>query len=123
MKHAAGAQASLDIAAEEVFDVMSDETLVRKGENRCLGALACPLDGRILISGGAYGKCSIYHVYCIRPVVCNASATAEPGRRRNIPRALKRLRTSFRFPYVNGNDNHVKRRKPLLLSVRLSAGW
>jgi hypothetical protein len=59
MEHTAGAQTSPDIAAGGVFDAISGRVLVQEGENRRLDTLSYPLDGRILVSGGAYGKCSI----------------------------------------------------------------
>jgi hypothetical protein len=59
MEHTAGAQGSPDIGLEEAPYAVSGIILERKGENRRLDTLTSPLDGRILASGVAYGKCSM----------------------------------------------------------------
>jgi hypothetical protein len=60
MEHAAGAQASPDIAPEGVINAMSSRILVVRLKNRRFNTLASPLNGRILISGGVYGEISVY---------------------------------------------------------------
>ncbi len=58
MEHAAGAQGSPDIGPEDIVHPMSSGILEVRLENRRLDTVTSPLNGRILVSGGAYGEIS-----------------------------------------------------------------
>ena len=62
MKHTASAQATPDIGPEEVFNTMAGWMPGGKGGIRDFDASAYLLDGRILSSGGTYGKCRITYI-------------------------------------------------------------
>jgi hypothetical protein len=58
MQNTSSAQASPDITPEDYLNVTAGRILEGKGGNCCLDTSACPLNGIILASGGAYGEMS-----------------------------------------------------------------
>lgn len=58
MEHTTGAQGSPDTAPEGIFNATAGSVLNSKGGNCYFDASTCPLDDKMLASGGAYGEMS-----------------------------------------------------------------